>query len=208
MATQDQIGKLCGVKKQAVQQWVAKGCDISTPESVLSWLSVHGTPGPTKKLQKWIADKAKEKSGAMPDAVDEVEKAAEAPVPDGLDRQSLLDMLERTRDLSKHAAKMSKEADLDDDARKWATVSAQLSARQLALEKEVRRMNHEDQVTLRYEEARAVLGKVLNEVKTLCDNMPVGMGAKVNPNDPELAIQLLTDWRDNQLYKVIHGRTT
>lgn len=191
--TQKELAKELGVSLTSVCKWLKKGMPGDSVQAAQVWRASRTlrTPGCRSKQ---IAPRV------------EPEKIKDAPSLDKIDT-SMDAVIERAKLSEYMAGAALKDANekgqmeiykllTDNHAR---AVKARIDAETASIE--LKKASGE-LITL--DEAVQRWGAMANSIRMLLDALPKSVGARCNPSDPELAIEALNDWVQNQALKVLH----
>jgi transcriptional regulator with XRE-family HTH domain len=191
--TQAALARELGITKQAVQKLARRGMPTSSPELARAWRA--------RNTRSQVSPPRPPTPESIMDALDE-EEGGGAQDADGI--RDNLALLARLREAATERYESALSAGEDDNARKWGALLLALAQRGAETESKLRRLREQDGETLTFNEARAVFGKILTEIKVLLTSMPAAMAAQVNPADSLHAQRALEGWRDS-VFRKLHG---
>ena len=187
------IARYLGITRQAVHAKVKDGMPTDSIEAVEAWIKTRPKTNPDKP-----------KPDRPPAPEDEVENVDG----EGWRGMSTVERLEKHREqLESKLDFCTKEAtrwkDTDPElSRKWLTLASQLSARAPALELKLMEAMEKAKRLITTENAQAEFTGFLIRLRAPIERMPPALSSKVNPTDPDHALEQLTRWVDD-LFKTL-----
>jgi hypothetical protein len=137
-------------------------------------------------------------------ALAELEAEGDELPADSVSLEEQLALIQKVRRAAARRYDEAIEAHEDDSARRWAQVVLSLSQRGADAELKLRRAREIEGQTISFNDATALFTGILKELRTYSDAMPASLAGRVNPHDTELALRILTDWRDS-FHRMIHA---
>ena len=203
------LAKTLGIDPSNFAKYAKRGCPTSSLESARSWLAANVRSYKKEREPKVIPKINTQEITKHTTVVAEIPVISDALISEdpisGISRDDLFKMRAEMRQARNNANEMIKQTNSEgmfDDSRKFSDLLMKIINRQLAVEREIRRLNEEDEITISYQGAKEMLLEIILQTKSICNAMPANLASRVNPDNPELARMMLTDWRDT-FYKTL-----
>lgn len=203
--TRAAIAKAWGVSAVAVGYLAKRGMPLDSLEAAERWKAENCHPGRTRGQASGERIKRANRE------LDEQERQLEAVDGKGWEGLDPVERLNKQRrklesriDFAEQEATRWRNED-PDLARKWLTLAAQLATRAPAVERQILDALERLRVLITTQDAQATFTEFLVRLRGLIDTMPASLAAKANPSDPDHALEQLTRWRDETLYKTLAG---
>lgn len=190
------IAVACGVTETTARNWAKLGCPIDSIESVQSWRAANskrGRPGDRSTIKpEYFNVETKSQSETKS------EPATDSSIEAVLDRTKQTELIAFTALQNAHdAGNASMYKILTENHSK--AVKARIDAEAAVIETQKLKGT-----LLTLDDALARWGAIANNIRTLLDSLPKSIGPRCNPTDPDLAIQALEDWKNNQALKILN----